>query len=97
MSSTIPGTGDGAYEDEPDLRDVEELPRTQDGQEDGLMNGYGPLCVADNGDEISQNGSAVDNGPDIAHSSQPQPIVGGPVAADETSSIPDDTPSLHVR
>lgn len=109
MSSTIEGSDDGAREDQLDLgQEDEELPlRTKghvdddDGQleevKDAPLHNGGRLSPADSQDKSGPRaGSVVEVGSDDALSPQHQPVR-APGSVDETASIPDDTPSLHVR
>lgn len=111
MSSTNKGSDDGAREDELDLGQedhelatptnghadrnyddpVDKEEKEDEQQDDQLLHNDAPISVAASDDELSQRvGTLTDTA-----STQGHPIqVAGSV--DDTISIPDDTPSLHV-
>jgi vacuolar protein sorting-associated protein 8 len=87
MSSTNEGSDDGAREDELDLgQQDEELPAHPDGDE---SHGTEDIDDMPSVKDRDLQDDSVDEG-----SSQLLPPVSK--ATDEASSIPDDTPSLHV-
>jgi hypothetical protein len=109
MSSTNQGSDDGAREDELDLGQEDADPAThtnghvdhhddtpidkeekdeEEEEEDQLIQNDAPLSVAASDEELRQQAGSVAE--IVSHQGHPAS------SADDTTSIPDDTPSLHV-
>lgn len=89
MSSTNEGNDEGAREDELDLgQEDEDLPAHVNGKSEDIVDSYDadlPSVNVDNSDFDQQD-----------QGTPRLPPTQTPGSADELSSVPDDTPSLHV-